>query len=213
MVTAYKFSQKLILSAVLFAVIAILSSSISFAQCTYCTASTSYEDEYISRFVCSDIDNSTDWQSGVADYTSKSTDMKAGSDYSAKVYNPSPYSSDQVRVFIDWNKDCDFDDSGETYTLSTSDGGSTFTGTISAPMSMAGGATRMRVRMTYSSTPSACGSSSYGEVEDYTVNAILPAPDAGVAAIIPPTAPYVEGKYTVKMTLGSYGDDDVGSCT
>jgi hypothetical protein len=213
MVTAYKFSQKLILSAVLFAVIAILSSSISFAQCTYCTASTSYEDEYISRFVCGDIDNSTDWQSGVADYTSKSTDMKAGSDYSAKVYNPSPYSSDQVRVFIDWNKDCDFDDSGETYTLSTSDGGSTFTGTISAPMSMAGGATRMRVRMTYSSTPSACGSSSYGEVEDYTVNAILPAPDAGVAAIIPPTAPYVEGKYTVKMTLGSYGDDDVGSCT
>lgn len=212
MLTAYKFSKKLIMSAVLFAVIAILSSSISFAQCTYCSASTWIENEYISRVVCGDIDKTSDWQGGVADYTSSSTDMKAGSKYSITVYNGKAYPDDAVSVFIDWNKDCDFDDSGETTTLSSSDGGETYTGTISAPMSMAGGNTRMRVRMVYYSTPSPCGSSSFGEVEDYTVNAIPPAPDAGVAGIIPPASPYVEGTYSVGMTLGSYGDADLGDC-
>jgi len=66
------------------------------------------------------------------------------------------------------------------------------------PSAALGGTTRMRVRMTYSSTPTPCGSSSYGEIEDYSVYVILPAPDAGVAAIIPPTSPYVEGTYPVK---------------
>ena len=211
--TTYKLFSKLILSAVLFSVVTVLSSSLLQAQCTYCTASTSNEDEYISRVVCGDIDNSSGYQSGVADYTNKSTDMKAGSNYSITVYNgPYYYSSDYVSVFIDWNKNCTLNDNGETYTLSSSDGGKTFTGTITVPMNIAGGATRMRVRMTWASTPNPCGASSYGEVEDYTINAILPAPDAGVAAIIPPTEPYIEGTYPVGMILGNYGDGDLSDC-
>ncbi|MEN6296299.1 MAG: immunoglobulin domain-containing protein [Chloroherpetonaceae bacterium] len=212
--TTYRISQKLILSVVLLVVISILSSSFSKAQCTYCSASTTYEDEGITEVIFGDIDVTSGWQGGVADNTSKSTDIKVGSQYSITVKNGlAVYSSDQVAAFIDWNHDCDLTDGNEQFNLSTSDGGATYTGSITVPSAALGGTTRMRVRMTYSSTPTPCGSSSYGEIEDYSVYVILPAPDAGVAAIIPPTSPYVEGTYPVKMTLGSYGDADLGRCT
>jgi PKD repeat protein len=47
--------------------------------------------------------------------------------------------------------------------------GETFTAEITPPANQQGGQYRLRIRMTYSSTPEPCGSSSYGEVEDYTV--------------------------------------------
>jgi hypothetical protein len=184
------------------------------AQCTYCTASTSIQDEGITEVIFGDIDVTSGWQGGVADNTSKSTNIKVGSQYSITVKNGlNTYgSSDYVSAFIDWNQNCSLTDSGEEFDLSTSDGGATYTGTITVPSNALGGTTRMRVRMVYSTTRTPCGSSTYGEVEDYSVNVILPAPDAGIASITPPTYPYVEGTYPVKMTLGSYGDGDLGSC-
>ena len=77
-----------------------------------------------------------------------------------------------MSVFIDWNQDCDFNDTGETYVLSSSDNGWTFTGIISVPILAVEGKTRMRVRMTFNSTPSPCDFSLYGEIEDYSVNVI-----------------------------------------
>jgi len=184
------------------------------AQCTYCSASTSYEDEYIARVQMGSIDNSTSWQGGVADYTNKSTTVYVGDSYNIKVSNgPYYYSSDQVRVFVDWNKDCDFDDANETFTLTSSDGAQTFTGTITVPSGAAGGTTRMRIRMTWATTPTPCGSSSYGEIEDYSLNVILPAPDAAVLEIITPTYPYTEGTYPVSAKIGNLGDGNVGSFT
>ncbi len=202
------------LSGLLLAIFFVLAfTANSYSQCSYCTASTSIEDEYIDGVYIGDISNTSDWQGSVADYTSKSTDVKIGTGYSIKVTNGYAYSSDRVSVFVDWNKDCDFDDSGETITLSSSDGGETFTGTITPPSSASGGTTRMRVRMVWATTALPCGSSSYGEVEDYSLNVILPAPDAGVAEIIPPTYPYVEGNHDVSMKLGSYGDADLAEVT
>lgn len=202
----------------IFAFFAILVglSQVSKAQCTYCTASTSYGDEYdeyISAVEIGDISNKSDWQGGVADYTSKNTKVKVGSSYDIKVTNGYAYSSDSVSVFVDWNKDCDFDDANETFRLTSSDGGSTFTGKITVPANATGGMTRMRVRMTYYNTPTACGSSTYGEVEDYSLDVILPAPDAAVLEIITPTYPYVEDTYPISAKLGNLGDGDVGSFT
>lgn len=212
--------EKIRLSKSLYGIITLFLLLVSFtlktqAQCTYCTASTSYEDEYISRVVVGDIDNSTGWTSGVDDYSGKlGTSMQVNQSYTIKVYNgPYYYSSDYVSVFIDWNQDCTLNGTGETYTLSTSDGGKTYSGSILVPSSALGGTTRMRVRMTYASTPSPCGSSYYGDVEDYYVTVVLPAPDAGVANVIPPTYPYLEGTWPVSMVLGSYGDAAVASCT
>ncbi len=188
-------------------------SQFSNAQCTYCSATTSYEDEYISGVYIGDISNTSTWQGGVANYTNKSTNVMVGQSYNIKVTNGNAWSGDLVSVFVDWNKDCDFDDANETFALSTSDGAKTFTGSITVPSNASGGTTRMRIRMTYYTTPSPCGSSNYGEVEDYSLNVILPAPDAAVLEIIPPTYPYTEGTYPVSAKFGNLGDGNVGSFT
>jgi hypothetical protein len=73
-------------------------------------------------------------------------------------------------VFIDYNQDGDFTDSGETvYTKATSTG-TTATGSITIPATATLGTTRMRVSMKYNGIPTACESFSYGQVEDYSVN-------------------------------------------
>ncbi|MBA3648826.1 MAG: T9SS type A sorting domain-containing protein [Chitinophagales bacterium] len=73
-------------------------------------------------------------------------------------------------VFIDWNRDGDFADAGETaYSTSSSSTGN-LTATISVPSTASIGTTRMRVSMHYNSAPPSCGSFDYGEVEDYTLN-------------------------------------------
>jgi hypothetical protein len=183
------------------------------AQCTYCSAGTQYEWEFIDGVYIGDISNKgTKWQNGVADYTNLSTKVLMGNSYDIKVTSGKVYSGDIVSVHVDWNKDCDFDDANEVFTLSTSDGAASFTGKIIVPSSAVGGITRMRIRMTDDGTAQACGTDYYGEVEDYSLEVILPSPDAGVANVIPPTYPYLEGTWPVSMVLGSYGDAAVTSC-
>jgi hypothetical protein len=70
-------------------------------------------------------------------------------------------------IWIDYNQDGDFDDSGELVTQSSGTG--TLSGTVNISSSAQGGATRLRVAMRYNSYAASCGSFTYGEVEDYTV--------------------------------------------
>ena len=48
--------------------------------------------------------------------------------------------------------------------------GSLYTANITVPEDAEGGPTRMRVRLQYYGTLTPCGTTSYGEVEDYTVD-------------------------------------------
>lgn len=142
---------------------------ISFAD--YCEASTTTEDEYISKVVCGTINNSSGWQGGVANYTNISTTLEPGVAMPITITNGTPWASDMVTVWVDWNLNKDFTGANETYVLTNVGGtGSSFTGNITAPANQAGGQYRMRVRMTYSTAPTPCGNSSYGEIEDYVVN-------------------------------------------
>jgi hypothetical protein len=81
--------------------------------------------------------------------------------------------SEAYAVYIDYNQNGDFTDSGE---LVWSKAGSTttpVTGSVTIPSTAALGSTRMRVIMRYSTTPTTpCGSITYGQVEDYTVNVV-----------------------------------------
>ena len=82
------------------------------------------------------------------------------------------FSSDQVLVWIDLNQDGDFVDPGE-YVWTSATGVGPHTGNITISPTATLGQTRMRVRMHDSAlgpngTP--CGTSTYGQVEDYTVN-------------------------------------------
>ncbi len=137
----------------------------------YCAASAETCDEYIAQVQFGSIDNSSGCTDGPAvDYTSISTTVTQGGVVPITVTNgPETYDGDQVVVWIDWNQNQSFFDAGEAYVLTTADVAVTFTGDIAVPFNALPGSTRMRIRMMYTGVPSPCGSSQYGEVEDYTV--------------------------------------------
>lgn len=143
---------------------------------TYCSASaTNTGDERIGNVKFGTINNTSTGTAGYEDFTSVSTNVTRGSAYTISVtpvWTSTVY-SEAYAVYIDYNKDGDFTDSGE---LAWSKAGSTTTpatGSITIPAAASLGTTRMRVMMKYSSVPtSSCGSYTYGQVEDYTLNIV-----------------------------------------
>ena len=73
------------------------------------------------------------------------------------------------KIWIDYNKDGDFSDPGEQ--VFSGSGSSTISGSFLVPAT-ASGSTRIRISMQYKNPPQSCGTVTYGEVEDYTVNFI-----------------------------------------
>jgi hypothetical protein len=149
----------------------IASADISVAFTDYCDATTTTEDEYIANVSIGDIDNSSNWQGGVANYTAQSTMIEPGASQPITVTNGNAWASDKVTVWVDWNLNKDLgDQANEVYVLENVGGsGETFIGDIEVPAVQMAGTYRMRVRMTYSSDPDPCDNASYGEVEDYTI--------------------------------------------
>jgi hypothetical protein len=105
-----------------------------------------------------------------SDFTSMVTTLTPGQSYPVTLRNASAYTADQAAVWIDWNHNLGLLDAGEQYTLTSADGGATFTGTVTVPAAPLSGMTRLRTRVTWTGTLSPCGSTTYGEVEDYSVN-------------------------------------------
>jgi len=138
---------------------------------SYCEAGANNCDEYISRIQINTIDNSTDCTSGgYADYTTTVTRVSPGISYPITVTNGNTsYSQDQCGIWIDWNDNVDFSDSGDTITVSGSPGTGPYTANIVPPVDATKGLKRMRIRITYTGTVSPCGITTWGEVEDYTV--------------------------------------------
>ncbi|HRX86160.1 MAG TPA: GEVED domain-containing protein, partial [Phycisphaerae bacterium] len=143
---------------------------------TYCAASGGC-DEHISNVSVGTINNPSAC-TNYADYTAIQTDMGIGISYPITVSNGNGYGSDQCLVWVDWNQDLDFDDAGEAFTMSGSPGVGPYTGNITPPVDALQGLTRMRVRINYNAAPPTCGTTTYGEVEDYTIN-VTPAPEFG----------------------------------
>lgn len=140
----------------------------------YCTAgatSTSYEK--ISNVTFANINNNSTSTAGYEDFTAVTGNVTAGQAYAfTATFTGTSYDTDQILVWIDLNQDGDFEDAGEQV-LVTAKKKSPWTGNITIPATALAGKTRMRVRLhdsslTPNSTP--CGTSSYGQVEDYSLN-------------------------------------------
>jgi subtilisin-like proprotein convertase family protein len=130
--------------------------------------------EKISKVQFFGINNSSTSTAGYEDFTAIQTDVIQGSTTPVTITLSGGFSSDISYVWIDFNKDGDFVDPGELVFTSAA-GTGPHTGNITIPATAPLGTTRMRVRMHDSSlggntTP--CGTSTYGQVEDYTVNVI-----------------------------------------
>lgn len=72
------------------------------------------------------------------------------------------------QVWVDFNKDGDFDDEGEAVFLTA--GNDRQTGVIGIPSDAATGNVRMRIAMKWGELVGSCESFSWGEVEDYILN-------------------------------------------
>jgi len=140
----------------------------------YCSASSTYLfSEKLSNVTFANISNNSTSNAGYEDFSNVIGNVVPG-----QIYNFSASSttgsmdSDQVIVWIDLNQDGDFDDVGEKV-LTTSYKTSPWTGTVTIPTTIATGRTKMRVRLyaaVSSPNTTPCGTSYYGQVEDYSLN-------------------------------------------
>lgn len=134
----------------------------------YCTAGVTGSDEFITKVVFAGINNSSTGTTGYENFTTVKSDVVRGTAYPITVTSAPAYTGDGVIVWIDYNKDQIFSESEKTV-LTFAAG--TSTGNITINPSATLGETRMRVRLHYlQPTITACGTSSFGDVEDYTVN-------------------------------------------
>ncbi|MHC4467368.1 MAG: GLUG motif-containing protein [Planctomycetota bacterium] len=145
----------------------------------YCDASGGCSDSIpgslnIDSVLVGDISNTGTGCDGYYDYTSLSTTMVVGQSYPITVIDGDPYDAgDQCGIWVDWNRDGDFSAGDETITVSGI--WQTYTATITPPSGAAIGPTCMRIRIKWTGSISPCGTTEWGEVEDYTIN-VVPVP-------------------------------------
>lgn len=154
---------------------------------TYCDAGGNNSSfEWINRIQFGSINNLSGNDSGYGDYTNLSTTLTPGGSVSVTLtpgFSGSSY-QEYWRLWIDYNRDGDFDDPGEQ--IGQGNGTGALSGTLSVSSSATPGTTRMRVAMKYNAYPTPCETFAYGEVEDYTVviGSSLPGED-GFAIAVP----------------------------
>ena len=141
---------------------------------SYCASKgTSVSYEYIDLVQLGSISRASGADAGYYNGTGSSTTLTAGSfqtiSFSA-AFVSSAY-TEYFKVYIDYNQNGVFTDAGElVVNAAGSTSAATRTGSFTVPAAAKNGATRLRVVMSDNSGTTSCGSYSYGETEDYTVN-------------------------------------------
>ncbi len=136
---------------------------------TYCSAGNQGAN-YIAEVTFGSISN-TSANSVYTDYISQSTTVQKGNSVTLTVTPgiiSSNWNSNVVGGWIDWNRDGDFEDSGEEVLMKPRGVGAG-SATVVVPDNAQTGATRLRVRYRWYSNPSPCGATEGDEVEDYTI--------------------------------------------
>ena len=189
------------------------SSAINFTttevQLNYCASKgNSVSDEYIQKVQIGSINNTSGSGNGYSDHTNISTNLTKGSSatititpkWTGTVYN------EGYAVWIDYNKDGDFTDSGEQVWTKAASKDTSVSGTFTIPSSAVNGNTRMRVSMKYNGVPTSCEAFDYGEVEDYTVNLSVPTDT---------TAPVITlvGNATINLNVGDTYNEQGATAT
>nr|WP_321227420.1 GEVED domain-containing protein [uncultured Psychroserpens sp.] len=154
---------------------------------SYCNAGgTTFYDTGITGVTFNTISNTgTTPTNAYTNYTAISTDVTLGNNYNlGVVINIDGAVDVYTRVWIDWNQNGSFNDSGEQYELGMDSNPSSSvdlnTATANSPINVEVpnnatlGATRMRVFAQYNNLPTSCATGNGGEAEDYTINIIQP---------------------------------------
>ena len=143
----------------------------------YCEASAvATQFEKISNVTVAGIDNASSSSLGYEDFTDVTGNMMQGLSYPVNIEVSGGFETDQGLVWIDFDQSDSFE-AGEL--VFTGDGIGPYTGTIAVPAGATVGETRMRIRLhdtydlgvDYQNTPNPtpCDTSTFGQVEDYTI--------------------------------------------
>lgn len=139
------------------------------AAASYCASSGGGKYEYIANVNIADLDNASSGTAAYTDFSGLTANLVQGSN--AITLTPGFVGNaytEHFAVYIDFNNDGDFIDSGEK--VMTGSGKGAVTGSINVPANVSG-TTRMRVSMKYNqAVANACENFASGEVEDYTVS-------------------------------------------
>ncbi len=142
----------------------------------------STNNEHISRVQVGSLDNSSGVGTtitGYSNFTNIGTDLTKGQSTSIAVRSTRSSNSiaEFYAIWIDYNQDGDFTDSGEQVWMVDGTTASTATGSFTVSANAPLGITRMRVSMSANGVPAPCETFPRGEVEDYVVN--IKNPDGG----------------------------------
>jgi GEVED domain len=152
----------------------------------YCMPTITEADmQYVYQFTTTggytNINNPSAGDTGYSNYTAMSVSQSVGTPVNFTIgINDDAYNWDWfeyygmgVALYIDWNNDLDFDDANELVYTSGFYTSDDVTGSISIPVGTVPGDYRLRIRTDFDNEdPPACGSSYYGETEDYTFKVV-----------------------------------------
>ncbi|KAF0196253.1 MAG: Uncharacterized protein FD166_2555 [Bacteroidetes bacterium] len=143
----------------------------------YCIpAPTSVDGSGITRVVFSTVNNPSGDETGhYGNYTALVGNVGQGMTIPVDITFATGYTYD-TKIWIDWNDDLDFTDSGEEvfFGTSLSTNPTTLNATFVVPVSATLGNHQMRIGGVDSGPPTPCYTGAFGTFEDYTVNVILP---------------------------------------
>ena len=134
--------------------------------------------DYIARVRLANLNSTSGNENGgYSNFTNLGADLVQGSGYNVTLSPNLPYGNNRWRywrIWIDYNQDGDFEDSGELVFESIYAFQLPLTGILQVPEDAPTGQTRMRVSMKYVAPSNLiiqgpCDNFSHGEVEDYTV--------------------------------------------
>lgn len=146
---------------------------VSATECdVYCAASAVDAGfESINQVDFAGINNSVDSEQGYIAFLNMTAQVAQGGSYPISITVDDGWSSDQVLVWIDFNGNFVFD--ANELVMTSNGEGPQHTGTIAVPADAMLGGTRMRIRLQdtdFSPNSTPCGTNSYGQVQDYSVN-------------------------------------------
>ena len=189
---------------------------------SYCTSNgTSQSYEWIDLIKIGSINRTSTKETGGYVNTGLSTNLVIGSTNDTIRFSSgftSTIYTEYWKVYIDFNKNGVFTDAGENVVSGTTTGSGTYYSVFSVPAGLTAGSTRMRVVMSDASTTTSCGSFSYGETEDYTINLTtslnsvdngIPSENSGIivnaqSKTVASTEPVVTKQTTIKGNFTIY---------
>jgi subtilisin family serine protease len=138
----------------------------------YCNAGgTNANNEWIDLVQMTGFNNVTGSNGGYADFTNLTGNVTRGASTTVNFSKGSPNTNwGYWRIYVDWNQDGDFTDSGELMVSGRSRSNGTLSATFTVPSGATLGNTRMRVMMKNNAYPTSCEVYARGETEDYTLN-------------------------------------------